>query len=71
LDLLEKQLQDDKANDLVKNRKDIEELLRLEIVGRYYYQVGRIIASLENDEDLEEAFKILLDKNRYQSILKP
>ena len=71
LDLLEKQLQDDKANDLVKNRRDIEELLRLEIVGRYYYQVGRIIASLENDEDLEEAFKILLDKNRYQSILKP
>ena len=52
-------------------KKDIEELLRLEIVGRYYYQVGRIIASLENDEDLEEAFKILLDKNRYQSILKP
>jgi carboxyl-terminal processing protease len=71
LDLLEKQLQDDKANDLVKNRKDIEELLRLEIVGRYYYQVGRIIASLENDEDLEEAFDILLNKNRYESILKP
>ena len=71
LDLLEKQLQDDKANDLVKNRKDIEELLRLEIVGRYYYQVGRIIASLENDEDLEEAFNILLNKNRYESILKP
>lgn len=71
LDLLEKQLQDDKENDLVKNRKDIEELLRLEIAGRYYYQVGRIIASLENDEDLEEAFNILLDNKRYQSILKP
>ena len=68
---LEKQLQADKENDLVKNRKDIEELLRLEIVGRYYYQVGRIIASLENDEDLQEAFRILLDKQRYESILKP
>ena len=71
LEQLEKQLQADKENDLVKNRKDIEELLRLEIVGRYYYQVGRIVASLHNDEDLEEAFKILLDKNRYESILKP
>lgn len=71
LDALEKQLQADKDNDLIKNRKDIEELLRLEIVGRYYYQVGRIIASLEHDDDLEEAFKILLDKNRYESILKP
>lgn len=71
LDALEKQLQADKENDLIKNRKDIEELLRLEIVGRYYYQVGRIVASLKNDPDLEEAFKILLDKNRYESILKP
>ena len=71
LESLKKQLQADKENDLVKNRKDIEELLRLEIVGRYYYQVGRIIASLENDDELHEAFQILLDKKRYESILKP
>ena len=71
IDLLEKQLKADKENDLVKNRKDIEELLRLEIVGRYYYQVGRIIASLENDDELKEAFDILLDKERYESLLRP
>lgn len=71
LDALEKQLKADKENDLLKNRKDIEELLRLEIVGRYYYQVGRIMATLENDDELQEAFKILLDKPRYESILKP
>lgn len=71
IDLLEKQLKADKENDLVKNRKDIEELLRLEIVGRYYYQVGRIIASLENDDELKEAFDILLDKQRYESLLRP
>ncbi|MBO4328333.1 MAG: peptidase S41, partial [Bacteroidales bacterium] len=71
MESLEKQLQADKENDLAKNRKDIEELLRLEIVGRYYYQVGRIVASLENDDELQEAFRILLDKNRYESILKP
>ena len=71
IEALERQLQADKENDLIKNRKDLEDLLRLEIVGRYYYQVGRIVASLENDPDLEEAFKILLDKERYESILKP
>ena len=71
VEALEKQLKADKENDLVKNRKDIEELLRLEIVGRYYYQVGRIVASLEKDDELQEAFKILLDKPRYKSILKP
>ena len=71
MESLEKQLKADKENDLLKNRKDIEDLLRLEIVGRYYYQVGRIVASLEQDEDLQEAFRILLDKQRYESILKP
>ena len=71
IEALEKKLQADKENDLVKNRADIEDLLRLEIVGRYYYQTGRIVASLENDEDLKAAFEILLDKNRYESILKP
>lgn len=71
LEDLEKQLKADKENDLTKNRADIEDLLRLEIVGRYYYQVGRIVASLENDPDLKEAFDILLDQQRYQSILKP
>ena len=71
LENLEAQLKADKENDLTKNRADIEDLLRLEIVGRYYYQVGRIMASLENDPDLKEAFDILLDQKRYQSILKP
>ena len=71
IEALERQLQADKDNDLLKNRSDIEELLRLEIVGRYYYQVGRIEASLEKDEDLNAAFEILLDKQRYESILRP
>ena len=71
IEALERKLKADKENDLVKNRADIEDLLRLEIVGRYYYQTGRIVASLEKDEDLNTAFEILLDKNRYESILKP
>ena len=71
VEALESKLLADKENDLVKNRKDIEDLLRLEIVSRYYFQVGRIEASLTNDDDLKEAFNILLDKERYDSILKP
>ena len=61
----------EKENDLLNNRKDIEDLLRLEIVSRYHYQVGRIEASLLHDDDLNEAFNILLDRQRYESILKP
>ena len=72
LDLLEKNLTAEKDNDLLNNRKDIEELLRAEIVGRYYYQKGRIVAGLQNDPDLQRAFEILLDtngKDEYHSIL--
>ena len=60
---LEKALADEKANDLQNNRNDIEELLRSEIVGRYYYQSGRIEATLQNDPDLDRAFEILLNSN--------
>ena len=72
LDLLEKNLAAEKDNDLINNRKDIEELLRSEIVGRYYYQKGRIVASLNDDPDLKRAFEILLNtngKDEYHNIL--
>ena len=72
IDELEKTLAANKANDLVKNRKDIEELLRSEIVGRYYYQKGRIVANLKNDPDLNRAIEILLNtngKDEYRKIL--
>jgi carboxyl-terminal processing protease len=72
IDLLEKNFAAEKENDLISNRKDIEELLRSEIVSRYYYQKGRIVASLQDDPDLKRAFEILLNtngKDEYHSIL--
>ena len=72
IDLLEKNFAAEKENDLISNRKDIEELLRSEIVGRYYFQKGRIISSLNDDLDLKRAFEILLNtngKDEYHNIL--
>ena len=72
IDLLEKNLAAEKDKDLLSNRKDIEELLRSEIVSRYYYEKGRIVASLNDDPDLKRAFEILLNtngKDEYHSIL--
>ena len=72
IDLLEKNLAAEKDKDMLSNRKDIEELLRSEIVGRYYYQKGRIVASLNDDPDLKRAFEILLNtngKDEYHTIL--
>ena len=59
-----------KNSDLVRFKKDISELLELEIVSRYYYQKGRMEASLKADHDLEEASKLLNDNKTYNSILK-
>ena len=73
IDLLEKNLAAEKDKDLLSNRKDIEELLRSEIVGRYYYQKGRIVTSLNDDPDLKRAFEILLNtngKDEYHTILR-
>ncbi len=72
IDLLEKNLAAEKDKDLLSNCKDIEELLRSEIVGRYYYQKGRIVTSLNDDPDLKRAFEILLNtngKDEYHTIL--
>ncbi|MCK9452491.1 MAG: S41 family peptidase [Bacteroidales bacterium] len=71
LHALEEQLMTYKKNDLQKHRSEIEELLKMEIVQRYYYQKGKIISALQDDPELQTAFDILLDQSRYQQILSP
>ena len=63
-------IEEEKANDLVNNRKEIEELLKIEIASRYYYQKGKIIATLSDDPELAKAFEVILNQEEYKSILK-
>jgi carboxyl-terminal processing protease len=58
-----------KEKDLAENKEEIKELLQLEIVSRYYYQKGRIEASLTFDPDLDRALKVLNDSQTYTGIL--
>jgi carboxyl-terminal processing protease len=60
-----------KNQDLMIFRNDISEVLKNEIVSRYYYQKGRIEATLASDEVVGEAKEVLADANRYNKILKP
>ncbi len=73
IEVLDSLVKEEKKHDIEKYRKDIESLLLLEIVSRYYYQKGRIIASLRNNSDVnaevEKAKKVLLDKELYSSVL--
>lgn len=65
------QLAPDKERDLDKFRPEIEELLIDEIVSRYYYQKGRMRASLSNDKAIKKAIETLNDKEAYTNLLKP
>lgn len=60
-----------KNKDIIKYKDEIAEFLTEEIVSRYYYQRGRIEASLTTDQEVKEAIAILKDKKRYQSIFDP
>jgi carboxyl-terminal processing protease len=62
-------LKENKDHDLSKHKDEIKRILKLEIVSRYYYQKGQIIASLSDDKDVEKAIEILNEKDSYVAIL--
>lgn len=68
---LEKGLLEYKKQDIYKHRSEIEEMLKIEIVSRYYYQTGKIVASLKNDPELKKAIGVLNDQPGYKKLLTP
>ncbi len=65
------QLENLKTQDLTTHKSEIARALTQEIVSRYYYSTGKLINSLHHDPYIEEAKSVLLNANRYQSILSP
>ena len=60
----------DKNQDLLKNKKEISELLTHEIVGRYYYQNGKALNRLSmEDKTLDKALWIFNNSAEYKKIL--
>jgi carboxyl-terminal processing protease len=68
-DQLATKLKENKDHDLSKHKDEIKRILKLEIVSRYYYQKGQIIASLEDDRDIDKAIEILNERESYVAIL--
>jgi len=60
-----------KENDLITYRDEIEMLLKDEIVGRYYKQKGRIVASLSHDPEIDRALQLFQNQEKYLTILNP
>jgi len=57
--------------DLGKFSEEIRELLKDEIVSRYYYQKGAIIASLANDHEIRHVLTLFHDPAEFGRILLP
>lgn len=70
LDQAVARIEEEKAKDLLNNREEIEQLLKYEIVSRYYYQKGRIIATLGDDPELKRACELIMNQEEYNNILK-
>jgi len=58
-----------KKKDLMENKPEITDFLEQEIASRYFYQKGRIQASLSDDPELKSATKVLHDTITYTAIL--
>ena len=67
---LREKLAHDKDKDLQVFRGDIIRLLNDEIIGRHYFQGGRVRHSLALDKDVKKAMEFLKDPVKYSSLLQ-
>jgi len=68
---LEKGLTLDLNQDLDKSGEEIRDLLKDEIVSRYYYQKGGIIAALGSDKEIKNVLSLFNNLTQYSQLLKP
>ena len=67
---LEARIKPDLNKDLGVFRSEISELLKEEIVSRYYYQKGSVRATLSSDKNIEKAIEVLNDQNVFAGFFK-
>jgi carboxyl-terminal processing protease len=70
INAVQTRIQIQKAGALEAQKNRIIREIESEIVGRYYFQSGKVRKSLVNDPYVEEAVKLFNDPARYRSILK-
>ncbi len=66
---LEAKIVQEKKDDLQKFKAEISQLLKLEIVSRYYYQKGKVELSLDEDEEVKKAIELINNEVEYKRIL--
>ncbi|MFN7266069.1 MAG: S41 family peptidase [Bacteroidota bacterium] len=69
LEALERKIQTAKKEELTRYKDRILHEIEQEIVGRYYFQRGKVRKNLVNDPEVKEAVRLLNDRSRYNAIL--
>lgn len=66
---MEKKMVRDVKSDVYKNRSEVQEMLTLEILSRYYYQKGQVEYMLQDDDELKTALHMLQNDTLYNATL--
>jgi len=66
---IQKDIDEAKKKDLVKNKAEIKKMLEEEIASRYYYQKGRIQINLKYDDEIKKGITVLNNSAVYDSVL--
>lgn len=66
---LDNKIKAEKKGELNKYKDRILHEIEQEIVGRYYFQRGKVRKNLVNDPEVKEAIKLLNDRDRYDALL--
>ncbi len=69
IDALKTKIAESKKQDLIKYKVEIKQFIEEEIASRYYFQNGRLEASLKDDPELKMAIETLNDNAKYAKIL--
>jgi carboxyl-terminal processing protease len=67
---LEIEIQNHKKEDLKVFQSEIKRALKEEIISRYHKRQGMIESSFENDEEVDEAIRLLNDEAQYKNLLE-
>ncbi|MEE9406928.1 MAG: S41 family peptidase [Polaribacter sp.] len=66
---IKEKLYDDKIDKISENEDILKEIIKAEILERYYYKEGVYKHNLKNDKVISEAVKLLKNESKYNKIL--
>jgi carboxyl-terminal processing protease len=69
IEALNAKIKHSKSEDLINFKSEIKQFIEEEIASRYYFQNGRLEASLKGDLEVKEAITLLNDMDKYKKVL--